>query len=146
MKKALSFGFIICLLGMKVHAQNGKITVTVTNFKSQKGLVLCCLNNKEDGFPGEQNKALSCQKISIAGSKVQFTFLNVVPGTYALAAYHDENNDGTLNTNFLGIPKEGVGVSNNKMRNFSSPKYNEAKFAVPANGEIKMEIKLKNYN
>ena len=146
MKKTFLSGFIIFLLAMKVHAQNGKIIVTVTNFKSQKGLVLCCLNNKEDGFPGKQNKALSCQKIDLAGSKVQFTFLNVLPGTYALAAYHDENNDGTLNTNFLGIPKEGVGVSNNKMRNFSSPKYNEAKFAVPANGEIKMEIKLKNYN
>ena len=146
MKKTFLSGFIIFLLAMKVHAQNGKIIVTVTNFKSQKGLVLCCLNNKEDGFPGKQNKALSCQKIDLAGSKVQFTFLNVLPGTYALAAYHDENNDGTLNTNFLGIPKEGVGVSNNKMRNFSSPKYNDAKFVVTANGEIKMEIKLKNYN
>lgn len=146
MKRNFLSGFIIFLLAMKVHGQNGTIIITVTNFKSQKGLVLCCLNNKEDGFPGKQNKAVSCQKIGITGSTMQLTFLNVLPGTYAVAAYHDENNDGTLNTNFLGIPKEGVGVSNNKMRTFSAPKYNDAKFVLPANGEIKMEIKLKYYN
>ncbi len=146
MKKNFLSGFIIFLLAMKVHGQNGTIIITVTNFKSQKGLVWCCLNNKDDDFPNKQNKAFSCQKIGITGSTMQLSFLNVKPGTYAVAAYHDENNDGTLNTNFLGIPKEGVGVSNNKMRSFSSPKFSDAKFVVLANGESKMEIKLKYYN
>jgi uncharacterized protein (DUF2141 family) len=49
-------------------------------------------------------------------------------GTYAISAFHDENNDKKVNSNFIGIPKEGIGVSNNAKGSFGPPKFDDAKF------------------
>lgn len=52
------------------------------------------------------------------------------PGNYAISVYHDVNSDGELNTNFLGIPKEPYGFSNNARASFGPPKFTEASFTV----------------
>ena len=62
-----------------------------------------------------------------------FVFDNVEPGEYALTVLHDENGNGKLDTNLLGMPKEGYGVSNNAFRRFGPPRFREAKITV--NGE-----------
>jgi uncharacterized protein (DUF2141 family) len=49
-------------------------------------------------------------------------------GEYAIKIYHDENGNDELDTNFLGIPKEGVGFSNNPSARFGEPGFDEAKF------------------
>jgi uncharacterized protein (DUF2141 family) len=54
--------------------------------------------------------------------------------------FHDENGDGRLDTNVLGIPREGVGVSNNKIRSFGPPKWDDAKFALK--GDLVLDIAL----
>ena len=144
MKKSLNLILIIMLIAFNFsHAQQGKIVVTIKNAKSQKGAVWCCLHNKATDFPDKQDNAISCQKIEANKDNLTFTFVNVKPGTYAISAYHDENSDGKLNTNFLGIPKEGIGVSNNKMRAMGSPVFDDAKFTCDANTEKKLEINLK---
>ena len=38
---------------------------------------------------------------------------DIPPGTYAVKLHIDENENGKLDTNFLGIPKEQYGISNN---------------------------------
>jgi uncharacterized protein (DUF2141 family) len=48
--------------------------------------------------------------------------------TYAAAAFHDENSDKKVNSNFIGIPKEGIGVSNNVKGRFGPLKFDDAKF------------------
>ena len=47
-----------------------------------------------------------------------------------MAAYHDENGNGKLDTNFLGIPSEGVAASNDAKGTMGPPSYEKAKFAV----------------
>lgn len=54
------------------------------------------------------------------------------PGYYAVAMYHDENNDGHMNTNLLGIPTEGYGFSNNPKLRLGPPSLNQVRFAAQA--------------
>jgi len=57
-------------------------------------------------------------------------FKDVPDGEYAIAVIHDENGIGKMDTNLLGIPREGVGVSNNVRGHFGSPGYDDSKFRL----------------
>ena len=61
-------------------------------------------------------------------------------GVYAIACYHDENNNGKLDTNFFGIPTEGTGASNNAKGSLGPPKFQNAKFNVE--GDTNQTIKI----
>ena len=55
---------------------------------------------------------------------------------------HDENRNGKLDTNFLGIPKEGVGASNNPKSRFGPPSFEESMFVLDC-PELSKEIRLR---
>ena len=58
------------------------------------------------------------------------TFEDLPYGTYAITILHDENGNLKVDANFLGIPKEGYGFSNNARNLFRAPKFEEAKFEL----------------
>ena len=64
------------------------------------------------------------------------------PGTYGLVLYHDENSNGKVDRNGLGIPKEGFGFSNNPSIFFSAPSFKRVRFAVSGPG-VAIRIKMK---
>jgi uncharacterized protein (DUF2141 family) len=66
--------------------------------------------------------------IKIRDVQARCDFLDIPPGTYALAVIHDENRNGQLDTNRLGIPKEGYGFSNDAKGFFGAPSFSAAKF------------------
>ena len=65
-----------------------------------------------EGFPKDSQKAIRRDSSSISEKKASCEFPGIEPGTYAVSLFHDENSNGKLDTNFLGIPREGVGASN----------------------------------
>lgn len=69
-------------------------------------------------------------------------FSGVASGTYAVAVFHDENSNGKLDTNFLGIPREGVGASNDAQGHFGPPKFDAAAFRF-SGGRIDLKITIK---
>ena len=68
------------------------------------------------------------------------TVFSVEPGEYAIAVYHDENNNGHMDKRMFGIPKEPYGFSNNYRPLMSAPTFNDCKFAI---GEVEKEISIK---
>jgi len=107
----------------------GTIRVTVLGVPNSHGDVKCALFNSEDGFPKDPSKAIQRVSGQIQNGQAVCNFIKVLPGDdYAIAVFHDENGDGVLDTNFLGIPKEAVGASNDPPSTFGPPKYEEAKF------------------
>jgi len=57
-------------------------------------------------------------------------------GKYAVSVFHDENSNGKLDTNFLGIPREGVGASNNAKGHFGPRNSARQRFNSRAAGSI----------
>ena len=104
------------------------IKVVVVGLHSNDGEVDCALFGSADGFPGDSSKAGKTTKSKIKNGQAVCMFADVVPGDYAVSVFHDENLNGKLDRNFIGMPKEGVGASNDASGNFGPPKFDDARF------------------
>ena len=118
-------------LALAPAAKAADIILTVDGLSSTRGTLMLELADSESSW---QNRAppAALGKAIPEGHSVTYTFRDVKPGTYALSVFQDENNNGKLDTNFLGIPKEDWGFSNNPhvMRKAT---FDEAKFSVAQN-------------
>jgi uncharacterized protein (DUF2141 family) len=68
-------------------------------------------------------------------------FQGIAPGRYAVSVFHDENSNGKMDTNFIGIPKEGVGASNDAKGRFGPPKFEAAAFQY-SGGRLELKVRL----
>ena len=87
------------------------IHVEVSGLRSNKGQVLCALHSSAEGFPKKAEKAVARVSAKITERQAACDFTGIAAGTYAVAVVHDENSNGKLDTNFIGMPREGVGAS-----------------------------------
>jgi uncharacterized protein (DUF2141 family) len=108
---------------------NVRITVRLLDVRTTKGGVLRVGLHSAPGpgFPGPA--PLMNQTASPSGQETTLTF-EAPPGTYAVAVHHDANANGKMDANFLGIPKEGYGVSNDVRTRFRPPRFSEAAVRV----------------
>lgn len=128
----------LTLLVQIVLAQNYDITVQITGFESKQGNCFVILFDDSKPFD-VQNKGIMQVKKAITKDKTCTVIFKHLPrGNYAIIAFHDKSNDGVLNTNLLGLPKEGVGNSNNHK---GKPSFNRSKFILQGNKLVKIEIK-----
>ena len=123
----------VLLIGTGVLAQSTErrenvIPVDINGLRSDRGQVLCALFSSASDFPKKADKALAHAKSTILDGHATCEFNNIPSGTYAVSVFHDENSNGKLDTNFLGIPREGVGASNNAKGHFGPPKFGAAAF------------------
>ncbi len=103
-------------LPLLLVAASGPATldVTVTGLKHTRGTLLACVWKDKSGFPTcQKNKTAVKQTVRISGTTMKVRFTGLPPGSYGVSIHHDEDGDGKLKTNFIGMPKEGVGISNN---------------------------------
>ena len=107
-------------------AQN-KISVSISGLKNNNGYVMVGLYNKKDAF---LNKTFKGHSVAITDKKATLVFNDIPNGEYAVSFFHDANSNGKMDTNFVGIPKESYGASNNAKGFFGPPKYDDAKFLV----------------
>ena len=104
----------------------GPTKVLVQGVRSGDGQIACALFASHEGFPDEQDKAAHGKVLVASAGTVEFEFDEVPLGKYAISVLHDENNNGRLDTNFLGMPREGYGVSGDAYRRFGPPRYDDA--------------------
>lgn len=118
------------------------IHVKILDIKNSTGTVACALFESPEGFPSEFLQfATNITMIKIRDTKARCNFLDVPPGTYALAVVHDENKDGKLNTNWLGVPTEGYAFSSGAEASLSAPSFEDASFSYDGQ-KMDMTIKL----
>src|SRR5215510_6399817 len=119
------------------------LTIKVIGARNAKGKLGVALFKDADGFPEDTSKAFRQQEVDINPQTLsaQVVFRDVPRGVYAISVRHDENGNGKLDKNFLGIPKEGYGASNNPKKKLRSPSFDEAKFSLNV-AEQAIEIKL----
>jgi uncharacterized protein (DUF2141 family) len=117
------------------------LTVHLSGFRNANGKAAVSLFAKADGFPESAQKSLRRTWTDIDKGHASVTFSNLKPGRYAVAALHDENGNQKMDKNFLGMPTEGYGVSNNVHSTFSAPSFKDAAFQLAvAGGTIQIKI------
>jgi len=105
------------------------IHVKVLNIRNSTGAVACALFESPEGFPAEFLRfATNIMMIKVRDSQARCDFEDIPPGRYALAVIHDENLNGRLDTNRLGMPTEGYGFSNDAKAFLSAPSFRAASF------------------
>lgn len=116
-------------MSIQLHAQNNRLTVHVAGLKNSNGQVIIDIFNNDKGYPMKTENAILRKKRTIPeDGKVVFYIDGLENGEYAFALIHDENNNDKLDVNFIGIPVEGAGASNNAKGFMSPPDYKDAKF------------------
>ena len=105
------------------------IHVKILNIRNSTGTVACALFDSPAGFPNEfLVSATNVMVIKVRKNQARCDFEDIPPGTYAMAVIHDENMNGKLDTNWLGVPTEGYGFSNNATGVLGPPPYSAASF------------------
>ena len=112
-------------------ARAATLTVTVSPVRSDQGLVQLCLFTGPRGFPDCAGDPSIQRRRLPAQPGVMTTTFDVPPGVYAVTVFHDEKRLGRVETNFIGIPRSGVGASNNPAARFGPPGFDAAAFTMP---------------
>lgn len=130
---------------LPLHAQTAQqnlIHVTISGLRNEKGRVLCSLFSSPTDFPRKSDKAVAHTRSGISQGRAICEFTGITAGTYAVSVLHDENSNGKMDANILGIPREGVGASNNAQGHFGPPKFAAAAFQF-SGGRLDLEIAIK---
>ena len=131
----------LALLGAAVPAaaeprpsEASRLTITVSGFKNDRGQAGIAVFRSADGFPSDHRKAARGKALPIRQGKVQWTVPGLESGRYAILVLHDENSNGKMDTNLVGIPTEGYGVSRDARRPFGPPLFEDAAIGVAGAG------------
>ena len=133
-----------------VFNQNLYAETLIVNVESNydKGLALIGIYDKEENFgKAKVNQKLNSEKVltgaitKITNNKAQIKF-DIPFGSYVLSGFQDFDDNGVISGNFLGIPKEPFGFSNDAKGKFGPPKWNDAVFIfnIP-NQEVTLKLK-----
>lgn len=112
------------------------LVVHVRNVEEQTGGVYVILFNNADAFPNKPDGALDSRLAPAKGDQVTVTFDKLPAGTYALFAFHDVNDNKDLDVRaVIPIPKEPVAASRDAKGRMGPPKFKDAAFTIPTEGE-----------
>ncbi len=119
----------------------GILMIEIVGLKQATGTVHIAVYNSDSTWLGDE--AVMTEKVAVAdamdGDLVR-TEVQLPLGKYAISAFHDQDDDGELNTNLIGMPKEPIAVSNNALGKFGPPKYEDAVFTLDAEPAIQRII------
>jgi uncharacterized protein (DUF2141 family) len=131
----------LAVIGSTGHAAEAEVTVRVSNVVSATGEVGCALFPAGSAFPMDAS-AVRQQWHKADPSGVTCRFDRVAPGQWAVSASHDLNGNRKVDANFLGIPTEAWGVSNNVRPALRAPRFEEASFKVASGQSVTLEIRV----
>ncbi len=141
MKKLLLIATLIFGIINTANAQEEKETVNLTvefsGMKSDKGNLFIALYNTEANF---LKKGYKGEVAEIKNKKTVVVFKNLPKGVYAISSFHDVNENKKMDTNFIGIPKEPIGMSNDAKGFMGPPKYKDAKFNLDSDKTISIKV------
>jgi uncharacterized protein (DUF2141 family) len=144
MKPRLLLAALAALASARPAGAGGQtITVTVARLRNTRGVLECTLFT-ERGFPMHPELGAGQQHASIRPDRTATCrFDGVPPGTYAVGVMHDENANGKMDFNWLHMPAEGYGFSNNHTHAFSAPRWKESCFTLEPGTDVVLEIRLR---
>jgi uncharacterized protein (DUF2141 family) len=135
------FFLVVYLIVSSSSIENGvMLEVNVNGIMTKEGNVHVALFREQDYFPAHGNQ-FKGQVIPVKSSMVTASFMNLKPGTYAIAVFHDRNKNGKLDKNIFGAPTESYGFSNNARSTFSAPTFSAASFELKNDLQLKITVR-----
>jgi len=128
-------------LGHAAAAEESHATNVIefeTQNRSGDGVVRCGLFREA----GWLKDAFRYSIVKINKTTARCVFKGVPPGVYGASAFHDEDNNGKLNTNLVGYPVEEYCATNNARNMFSAPSWKDARFSYKG-GTVRMRCVMK---
>lgn len=127
---------IALLWGCLSFGQEAHLNIKIAGIQSGKGKILYTVFPDKSGFPGDVDKAIEKGLATIKNGEAEID-LDLPNGEYAVMVFHDEDNDNELKTNWFGLPKEGVGNSNNHK---GIPSFKKSVFKLSEDKTIKIDL------
>jgi uncharacterized protein (DUF2141 family) len=129
-------GAVLVAIGISVSASDSiadttDLKIELTGLEDVQGNLYIAVYDSDVTWLGKET-VMEKQVIIADARKGELvsTVLQLPPGEYALSIFYDSNDNGKLDTNFLGIPKEPIALSNNARAKFGPPKYKDAVFSL----------------
>ncbi|WP_144604350.1 DUF2141 domain-containing protein [Algoriphagus algorifonticola] len=129
--------------GPNFNQDLASISLTVSNCRSNQGMVRILIFDQESGFPDNRKKALKSISLPIKNQESKIAILDLKPGKYSISTFHDEDENGELNKNPFGYPSEKYGFSNNPRVIFTPPSFEKCSFELKANQVREININLR---
>jgi len=137
MKQITALLFII-FLNLNGYPQDiCRLVVKVENIKEVKGSLKYAVYDRDEKFLKE---AFAFGNAEIANNTVTFVVDSLKSGDYAVSIFHDENDNGELDANFLGIPTEPYAFSNNAKGRLGPPRFEDCRFELKETTRITIEL------
>jgi uncharacterized protein (DUF2141 family) len=105
-----------------------RLRVRVVGLRNDNGDVCCSLFSSAEDFPANGDLLAQTVTAPITDRTAVCEFSAIAPGTYAVVLFHDENSNGKFDRNWLGLPKEGYGFSNDAPTRWHAPRFDAASF------------------
>ena len=128
--------FCTFLISQENEKKSGILIIQVNGLQSNKGKVMVALNNSEENYSADKNSAYKGVSTDIIDKKATTTFSELPYGFYAVKVFHDVNNNDELDLNFVGIPQEPYGFSNNARGTFGPASWDDARFEINSDSLI----------
>ncbi len=107
---------------------SGVLTIEIDNIQKAEGTIWVGIYNSETNFLIKEKAILEEIKINQAGTQT-IDIPGLKYGQYAVAIFHDENNNGEMDRNLLGIPSEPFAFSKTPKSKWRLPRFDEVKFS-----------------
>ncbi|WP_226660849.1 DUF2141 domain-containing protein [Microbulbifer aggregans] len=116
--------------GALAAEETATVKLTVSNIQSQVGKLYISVYDSKDTFLGDTKvyeQTVGLENLHDGNVEVE---LSLPYGALAISVHHDSNANGKMDSNFIGIPKEPVGLSNGHVPKFGPPKFSKAVIEV----------------
>ena len=112
------------------------LTVSVDGFENAEGAAGIAVWNGAQGFPEGIEHAVATTYVPIEDGSASARFEDLAPGAYAVTVYHDRNDNQRFDKNWLGMPTEAWGVSNDVRPRLRAPRFDEARLELEAGEQV----------
>jgi uncharacterized protein (DUF2141 family) len=127
---SILFNILSIVLYLSFLQHSGEIDLQVQGAKSDKGVVRVLVFDSKKGYPDQVQLALRSFSTPLSERKCKIKISDLKPGKYSIAVFHDEDENGSINTNPFGYPIEKYGFSNNAKAYFGPPDYEKTVFEL----------------
>lgn len=134
-----TFIFAYLFFGLNTSSSGSNLTIHIPNIHDVRGRIQIGLYDDKENFP-KIGKEFKRYFAKVDSKDFRYTISGIPAGDYAIALYHDLNSDGTCNSNFIGIPTESYGFSNNVKPFLSAPSFSATKFTISKDRSITIKL------